>query len=164
MNAYKPGTVAVATVRGVPNVRVMRRELSDSPYEWQSARSIAAMFAHHDREVTDVRPLVVLDLDDPAKYVRALHATFPEASADWDDDDARNLKIADQIEAQTRPPKPAEPTGLGAVVEDAEGGHWVYLAKTRASTRCWRKYGVDRWAGYEDINAVRVLSEGVSNV
>ena len=67
--------------------------------------------------------------------------------------------IADQIEAQTKPPKPAEPTGLGAVVEDAEGVRWV---RTPRDPMPWRSAQetvmAARWVG---INAVRVLSEGV---
>lgn len=61
------------------------------------------------------------------------------------------------------PPKPAEPTGLGAVVEDEEGVLWTYTGlgsispwvcpSSRGSVGGWRNYG--------EIAAVRVLSEGV---
>jgi len=72
--------------------------------------------------------------------------------------------LADQIEAQTKPPKPAEPTGLGAVVEDADGMRWV---QARAEEYPWRpSVAVEIGAGplykpWDQIDAVRVLSEGV---
>jgi len=72
--------------------------------------------------------------------------------------------IIGQIEAQTKPPKPAEPTGLGAVVEDADGMRWV---QARAEEYPWRpSVAVEIGAGplykpWDQIDAVRVLSEGV---
>ena len=72
--------------------------------------------------------------------------------------------IADQIEAQTKPPKPAEPTGLGAVVEDAEGKRWTRVepAANATSRNPWYPADCDEQPEeYADIDAVRVLSEGV---
>lgn len=82
--------------------------------------------------------------------------------------------IADQMQAALRefanpkPPKPDEPTGLGAVVEDADGVLWV-RTDHRISTshrNPWIRQdatgtGSDKrhWLG---VDAVRVLSEGVS--
>jgi hypothetical protein len=61
------------------------------------------------------------------------------------------VDTARQIEAQLPKPKPPEPTGLGAVVEDAGGGRWV------------RRQGM--WCSfndYADLDVVRVLTEGVT--
>lgn len=67
--------------------------------------------------------------------------------------------VADQIDAQLSP-KPAEPTGLGAVVRDREGKLWV---------RCDEDYDRVRWHSphgdgkrYEEIHAVVVLAEGIT--
>lgn len=61
--------------------------------------------------------------------------------------------------ANPTPPKPDEPMGLGAVVEDADGEQWVRF--NSATGWWWRDaLGVNR--RYADIDAVRVLSEGVS--
>jgi hypothetical protein len=61
--------------------------------------------------------------------------------------------------ANPTPPKPDEPTGLGAVVETANGYRWLH-----AYCDAGRKQWIDkegRIKDYEEIAAVRVLSEGV---
>jgi hypothetical protein len=151
MTAYEPGQIAVATVRGVPNVRVMR---GDGIFKnnWYSNRPVTgSLTSFSDREVTDIHPLVVLDLEkhsEPAiaDLVRQLRR------------DRWHL-VADQIEAQIKPPKPAEPTGLGAVVEDADGNRWVRAFSLRLA---WTDtLFAENCREYADIDAVKVLSEGV---
>ena len=61
MSTYQPGTVAVATVRGAPNVRVVRVDYATTP-EWMSFEQVCGPLWHSAEFVTDVRPLVVLDL------------------------------------------------------------------------------------------------------
>ena len=162
MTAYEPGTVAVATVRGVPNVRVMRTDNhAATGAEWFSGDLIDDYRYHNARHLTNVHPLVVIDPD----TVPDLRGYLPEMSGDYDGDDHRLVAVIDQIEAQTRPPKPAEPTGLGAVVEDAEGRRFIrYGASLAPWIGCADNEGIDPdrpyryWSG---IDAVRVLSEGV---
>ena len=65
------------------------------------------------------------------------------------------------------PPKPAEPTGLGAVVEDAAGDQWVRAGFDHGGRLLdnWRLAsgdGVGNWQPWSRIDAVRVLSEGVT--
>lgn len=165
MSAYEPGTVAVATVRGVPNVRVMAGYGTAEPrLRWVTtderlvdSENEGWWFAY---QVTDVRPLVVLDPEgidtapqDTIPYlIRALRASDSDGygpTLRW---------LADQIEAQTRPPKPPEPTGLGAVVEDIEGERWVRLDSDMYP---WFARGSRDFSAWEHIDAVRVLSEGV---
>ena len=63
------------------------------------------------------------------------------------------------IRAMIAPPKPDEPTGLGAVVEDAVGEWWVQF--TSKTGKWWRNHqGVNR--RWSDLNAAKVLSEGVT--
>lgn len=57
------------------------------------------------------------------------------------------------------PPKPPEPTGLGAVVEDAEGRFWVHTVR---GNNPWTDTVQGTWRKYADLAAVRVLSEGVT--
>lgn len=57
------------------------------------------------------------------------------------------------------PPKPAEPTGLGAVVEDEEGVLWTHTGLATISP--WVRGGIGDWRDYGNIAVVRVLSEGV---
>ena len=158
--AYEPGTVAVATIRGMPNVRVMRVAGELSSAEWASAVGTPHRL-HEDWSVTDIHPLVVLDL--PERVVPALVEYLrgvgdQKIAGDWLD------LIADQIEAQTKPPKPAEPTGLGAVVEDAAGKRWTRVepAANATSRNPWYPADCDEQPEeYANIDAVRVLSEGV---
>ena len=154
MSTYEPGTVAVATVRGVPNVRLMSVGAGG---EWLSGENAAGWHEHGRRDVTDVRPLVVLDITDPRRVIADLTAAI---EATGNGTVSRNLRVLrDQIEAQTKPPKPAEPTGLGAVVEDAKGNRWVRAFSLRLA---WTDtlFEEDN-REYADIDAVRVLSEGV---
>ena len=119
MSTYEPGTVAVATVRGVPNVRVMRcgpkQPFWMSPeYEGDDQGSDRQWRMHSDREVTDVRPLVVLDL---AQIDEIAATTWHEVTGNLlRTDSPTAICIADQIEAQTKPPRIPEP-GLWGVVE-----------------------------------------------
>lgn len=140
MSDYPPGTVAVATVRGIRSVRVFRRTTS-----WVTGTVVRGYLDHSNSEVADVRPLVVLDLGDSAlEVVGRLR-------------DLGLYGLATSIESQTRPPKPPEPTGLGAVVEDSEGVRWVRHRTSGGGG--WFVDGIART--YDRIDAVRVLSEGV---
>ena len=130
---YKPGTVAKATVRGVPDVTMFCTTNSlIGGTEWALDRRIkrreddgyGSGFATSD-EVTDVRPLVVLDFTpSPAhlpQLLRLLRDNF------WPD-------LAGQIEAQTKPPRIDEP-GLWGVVEATVPGiprrRWVHHEEGR---------------------------------
>ena len=172
---YEPGTVAVATVRGVPNVRVMLLGASDYPEKWASGTPVHDARLHEERDVTDVRPLVVLDLVDvaPASFTppsAAEASLWLRRLADkWGGSCAADVAraIADQIEAQTKPPKPAEPTGLGAVVEAEDGRKYVRTAKTDfpwvdAANPGENAYHWTEWGGLP-TPPVRVISEGVES-
>lgn len=152
---YKVRQVAVATVKGEKDVRVMRT-LGEG---WHSAWPVAYTYVHDDSDVTDIRPLVVLDLDgigSPRQVVNTLRWTDSVPVATMG-------AIADQIEAQTRPPKPAEPTGLGAVVVDSKHGLLVRTVAGSSvldTSRPWRApYG--SYYSWADIDVEKVLSEGV---
>ena len=116
MSTYPAGTVAVATVKGKPNVRVMRSAPFRNTPNWASSVSVDGNWWFRDDEVTDVRPLVVLDLDEQPfpksgleEFLRNLR--YGTIAKDW---------LADQIEAQTKPPRIPEP-GLWGVVEAKYG-------------------------------------------
>jgi hypothetical protein len=147
-NDYKPGTVAKATVRGVPDVTVFRfadgdwaldREIEPADFDW-IFKDIAS-----DTEVTDVRPLVVLDLDGLVR---------PDTLVNWFRHNplcgsiAVAQSVADQIEAQTRPPRIPEPGKYAIVRARAtvlaecewvnEGRYWTSLGgDPRPHTTVW---------------------------
>ncbi len=99
MSGYEPGTVATLRIKDASFENKDRRAL----------RGLAGwlvpgggMHQWGDNEVTDVRPLVVLDNEFDRTIVKHLRTAFAQNPAlttlDW---------LAHQIEAQTRPPKPA---------------------------------------------------------
>jgi hypothetical protein len=129
MSTYEPGTVAVATVRGVPNVRVFRGEGF-----WRTAVECGGNVTHHDFNdgVTDVRPLVVLDLDAALDHMGGGMSDLPDVLKDMRRGGGIFAdRIADQIEQQTKPLRIPEP-GLWGVVEAGVREHdqrlrWVRL-------------------------------------
>lgn len=157
MTTYEPGTVAVATVRGVPNVRVVRCG-PEQPFWWtpqyvgDSDESDSQWRMHDDRHVTDVHPLVVLDLGPDADH-----------KWEWVRDILRNPahswtnSVADQIEAQTKPPRIPEP-GLWGVVEAVLRGDEkrARLHYVRTDFRTWTCVGGARRSWSELIDPVLV--------
>jgi hypothetical protein len=120
MTTYEPGTVAIATVQGVPNVKVVRVEGSLVNAPWVTTEKLPGCGSwHYESDVTDVRPLVVLDLDDPS-----LSGNYGARVANLidhlRDGTAIAKHLADQIEAQTRPPRIPEP-GWGEKVRSRAG-------------------------------------------
>lgn len=97
--------------------------------------------------------LVLIDPDNREQVERLVAASWPHA--------AQN-RMVDALQVGLRslltPPKPPEPQGLGAVVEDADGVLWVRHQTTGGGG--WYVNGVTRT--WDRISAVRVLSEGVT--
>ena len=112
-----------------------------------------------------VRPLVVIDPEDPEQVERLLvtyHAQYP---IKWGDDNGAhviNLQAALREFADPKPTRPEEPTGLGAVVEDRDGRTWVHVGPG-SSFAIWVPTAlVDRIPrSYAAIDAVKVLSDGI---
>lgn len=144
----KPG-LYVATVHGEPGavvygpmgngqmVRLGAPWRSDGRVQYLASGSIA-----------DARPLVVLD---------------PESKDDWrrvHEALEAHLKMRDALYALADP-KPAEPTGLGAVVLDSAGRHWV---RANSWNLPWVYQAGANGAGrkWSDLDVVEVLSEGWS--
>lgn len=163
MSDFKPGQIAKATVHGVPNVTVMRHESGG----WFSAEYVAHWRTHSGSDVTDVRPLVVLDLAAANDLITAdevaEHAIKTLRRSPYISDGA----LADQIDRQTQPPRPAieEPKGLGAVVEDTTGGLWARGPKGWTFLHADGQYL--NWKSWDDRDdplagkVVKVHSEGV---
>lgn len=85
----------------------------------------------------------------------------------------RGDSVADGLQAALRefanptPPRPDEPQGLGAVVEDADGVLWLAVgaASPVDGDYRWARDGrvAGTWSLYADIAVVRVLSAGVES-
>lgn len=114
----------------------------------------------------DLRPLVVIDPED-REQVGQLADLF-DGAVDGGSGWTGAMQAALREFANLTPPKPEEPTGHLAVVEDVDGVRWVNWRDPRdgavAHDRHWQSSEMDaeKWCNYSDINVVRVLSEGVT--
>lgn len=111
-----------------------------------------------DRNVEAAWPLVVIDPEDREQVERLVRAC-PD---DWcfEQDEATVIdcteSMQDALRSLKEPPKPEEPTGLGAVVEDAAGQRWTRVDGYYCHWSDGREF-----KSWGNVNAVRVLSEGV---
>lgn len=127
-------------------------------------------YMHSSRQVTECSisrsdiPVVVIDPED-REQVERLVGVF-SSQRDWWADTRRQRSNAMQAAlrefANPKPPKPEEPTGLGAVVEDV-GDVWI---KTETEGAGWCPSGGSgtvRYRCWGDFSpAVRVLSDGLT--
>lgn len=149
---WKPGDVAL-----VGNAPAMYVDNSGDEY-------FISPIGTHWRSCSPERQLVVLDPEDREQMVALAEAwdNVRDVELGKEPMPLRAYRMQAALRSLITPPRPPEPLGLGAVVEDEEGDFWVY-AGTRAlkdgETREWVHGGRARW--YADITAVRVLSEGV---
>lgn len=109
--------------------------------------------------VTQVRPLVVLDPESEDDCRRLMEAALAHRSAA-----TPTLETIRDILSALVDPKPAEPTGLGALVRDRNGNKWLRMPLDRNPWCCWEIAAHhDRadceWAA---IDVAEVLSEGWS--
>lgn len=155
MSTYEPGTVAVVTWDNAPKGRsdvTTERAIYTTDDHW----SLMSGWRHSiGKDVpTEVRPLVVLDLDDPAFTVTALRDTLPEMARDHDRGDVEVLRLARQIEAQTKPPRIPEP-GLWGVVEAQIGGEGFTFVNRGAGWVCVDDGALWEWSRLIDPTLVR---------
>lgn len=156
---WKQGDVAILSLVNGSETRA----LVDS-FGW-SDQSGMSWALEGSRGYTSARPLVVIDPED-REQVERLRASLERMSfSPWACGAATCLTTALREFANPTPPKPDEPTGLGAVVEDAKGYRFVRGYEDEG-THPW--HIIDpaanhtfAWWKWSDIAAVRVLSEGV---
>lgn len=110
-------------------------------------------------EAYDLRPLVVIDPEDREQVERLYASWLDNLAAPEREAQVNAMQAA--LRSLFDPPKPDEPKGLGAVVEDETGIRWVRAAQAGDP---WRPTsGPANWREYGLIKAVRVLSEGVTD-
>ena len=162
---WKPGDVAVVRSMYGDEVTAIRTGTPNNMGWSYSMRTRTGSTQTWHSDATGysvVRPLVVIDPDD--EDLPIAHAIY-EALDDCGTRDFRvqRERIRAALRSLIEPPKPDEPTGLGAVVEDANGNRWVSVTNRGADDR-WQPNNLrsdKARKGYADIAAVRVLSEGV---
>lgn len=107
-------------------------------------------------------PVVVIDPESTADVVK-LAAAISHAGSWVETDDARRA-----LRSLIAPPRPDEPKGLGAVVEDGRGVLWVRTEGDNGIRNPWQatlnvaEPDDIRQLAYADVEAVTVLSEGVT--
>lgn len=108
-------------------------------------------------------PVVVIDPEDRDDVQRVCDALYANGSRrfgvelDW-------LDVQDALRSLIEPPappRPPEPTGLGAVVEDEDGKLWIRTADTDCACP-WARASAYEEVDYDQIEAIKVLSEGVT--
>jgi hypothetical protein len=111
-----------------------------------------------DTAFAEGRPLVVIDPENAESCDELAELIWPHYS---DEEYAEIVQAA--LRSLVKPPKPEEPLGLGAVVEDAEGNAWV---RTHATGYPWH-CALDRTdmnstavRRYARIDVVRILANG----
>ncbi len=163
MSDHPPGFYAVTSWRG-KNQWAFRTRRGDDIRWCVFDAEVGDTRGLEDAEVIDVRPLVVLDLDadEARRTAHLLRKVDGSTTLPYDDHD-RMQALARQIEAQTRPPKPPEPTGLGAVVKDRNGDRWVRCRKQSRGLFgvVWENERSCQHSHWGGLDAVEVLSEGV---
>lgn len=163
---WKPGDLALGRIHDYEGLLVFRGEYDG----WDEIGEGGTETGWDGYFIEDLRRLVVIDPED-REQVERLYALMwrPERGevAPTSDDpiyaeDVRDLTAALREFANPTPPI-EEPTGLGAVVEDADGYQWVYSGGPQPSgDRVWYSPNLNGTALYSEIAAVRVLSEGVT--
>lgn len=150
---WQPGDVAMVTVGYEANRHV-------GWFDGSGWRYATDLWASSDPAIVTARPLVVIDPEDREQVERLLSLTdgcFNDVRVDGTGPTAVDLaQIRLREFASPTPPKPDEPTGLGAVVEDAKGGLYLLAHPGEA----WMQVGIGSLCRWRDIDAVKVLDDG----
>lgn len=166
MTTWKPGQLAMLTLRtGVEKPAVRVEPAGEEGWVWHLLGEEFPGVA--DSAVTRARPLVVMDPED-REQVERLAQAYHECDhiAPWSElHNVTRVAITDALVFALRsliaPPKPEEPTGKWAVIEDG-GGRCLIRSAWASSDRPWNVLGTGDYLDYADINVVRVLSQGVT--
>lgn len=111
-----------------------------------------------------VHPLLVIDPED-REQVAALLSRYHKWKWSLDIAEASTDDMQAALRSLLEPPKPDEPMGLGAVVEDREGVRW--LRTNPSGSHQWTRKdagakGLFDHRPYDRLDVIRVLHEGWS--
>lgn len=107
------------------------------------------------------KPVVVIDPEN-SDQVEALIEAVDRASGRGQPRIAsvRTRNFSAALRALITPPKPPEPQGLGAMVQDADGHLWHCVSRVPEDDPTWYCDTSRARSAWECIAAVKVLSEG----
>lgn len=150
---WKPGDVAMARGFGceflVVRTGVGVNSHWSAPMDWPNGER---------EDELEFRPLVVIDPEDREAVERLLGVMKERDWTGIDDEAPADMQAALREYANPNPPKPDEPQGLGAVVEDEDGERWV---RSHPEPTPWTRPHLSGTYAYANIAAARVLSPGV---
>ena len=158
---WKIGDLAVVTTKSGVQYRGIYQLAPGIDHYWGRLPGEVRPNALLDPDVS-ARPLVVIDPEDREACSR-LRQLYEE--------DSNFVRATEGMQQALReftnptPPKPEEPRGLGAVVEDVAGRRWVRLVRAGddSTQDDWKRSGHHGTRAYADIDAVKILSDGVSD-
>lgn len=175
---WKPGDVAIlfppGIERGIRGIRVnLCRARHAAGEHWHTVDGdyLGTMGDHRARPLLVIDPEAIPHLGDFADDVKTALNVIADnvrdiAGGDLDATEQIVRWLADQM---PEPPKPDEPQGLGAVVVDNAGVEWVRTERRKniGGTVWSSAFHVSKpdraeQRAYADIDAVEVLSEGVT--
>ena len=165
----------VALIR-ISSDRAPEIAISADGHRWYTAGPrLGSQYGWYADHIEIIRPLVVLDLsDEPVEgdvpgrnEPQLLISMLRETAENFFTPDAAELarKVADQIEQQTRPQKPAEPGRYGVVVA-GDGREWFRWTTSERDGFDWCRPAIGdgdatRYARWADLDVIRVEREGV---
>lgn len=159
INTFKPGDVVHHPEHGLGIVQKAEAGLFVE-FEQNLETGVTPLF----RVIFELRRLVVIDPEEaiPEPAVEAFRKAWYEADELGMEGCRVRVGIKALLDEILKPnmPKPDEPIGLGAVVEDTEDDLWVRADDE--DLQPWFRVGDAIWLEYSRINAVRVLSEGIN--
>jgi len=159
---WKPGDVAVVRSMYGDEVTAIRTGTPNNMGWSYSMRTRTGSTQTWHSDATGysvVRPLVVIDPDD--EDLPIAHAIY-EALDDCGTRDFRvqRERIRAALRSLIEPPKPDEPTGLGAVVLGSDGNLWVAGPGVPGGKR-WEPEDGGESRYYRDVPAISEMSVGV---
>lgn len=154
MSDWKPGDVAMVRLDPETEIRVM----------YNGGHWVGRKGTFYDLHAS-ARRLVVIDpeSDEDAERLGELvgkwadRVPYSNMREDGDLTHLDAMQAALREFANPKPPRPEEPTGWGAVVEDRDGHYWTLIAP---EAKVWANYSEGR-GRYDDIETVRIVHEGV---
>lgn len=151
---WKPGDVAMVSTED--GERIAFRCGLPSNMGWQYAREVGQPAWNSDTSgyVQPLRRLAVIDYEDRAEVERLANLLDK-----WDYAGSVEYLQSALREFATPRPRIDEPTGRGAVVEDSKGGWWV-RGEQEGTSFAWVGPSA-YWKNWDELEVVRVLSEGV---
>lgn len=156
---WKAGDVALVTCVPFQGPERTERAWVGSDLCWHFTDG-AGVHTSREELVTEARPLAVIDPDD-REQIERLWIVLRDGRALQSRD---NLQAALREFADPPSPRPDEPQGLGAVVEDRAGKVWFRMSLENLTWpgEVWQEQysDDDRWSTWADIDVARVLSPG----